>query len=158
MAKPPTRRGAGGRVFSFVYVTEAGYGPCVALTRSQAGCFGSAGISTAPDVGDSDRGTRIDDSHRRRRLLRSLATMGYTHEYLLGYSAPDPTEVTPGVHLVASLLKRWLTSTRPADRGGQRKRNSLLCAPRRGTTEDAIRRSHPSHQATSPWPNEPSRP
>ena len=28
-----------------------------------------------------------------------------------GYNAPDKTEVLPGVHLVASLLKRWLSGT-----------------------------------------------
>lgn len=43
--------------------------------------------------------------------LRKLADMGYTHEYTNGYSAPDKAEVLPGVHLTASLLKRWLTGT-----------------------------------------------
>lgn len=45
------------------------------------------------------------------RMLRRLGELGYTHEYATGYNAPDPTEVLPGVHLVASLLKRWLTGT-----------------------------------------------
>ena len=45
------------------------------------------------------------------RMLRRLGDLGYTHEYATGYNAPDPTEVLPGVHLVASLLKRWLTGT-----------------------------------------------
>lgn len=45
------------------------------------------------------------------RSLRKLAEMGYTHEYTNGYSAPDKAEVLPGVHLTASLLKRWLTGT-----------------------------------------------
>ena len=43
--------------------------------------------------------------------LRKLADLGYTHEYTTGYNAPDKTEVLPGVHLTASLLKRWLTGT-----------------------------------------------
>jgi len=40
-----------------------------------------------------------------------VGKLGYTHEYATGYSAPDKTEVLPGVHLTASLLKRWLTGT-----------------------------------------------
>ena len=45
------------------------------------------------------------------RSLRKLAEMGYTHEYTNGYNAPDKADVLPGVHLTASLLKRWLTGT-----------------------------------------------
>jgi transposase-like protein len=45
------------------------------------------------------------------RTLRQLADLGYTHEFTLGYSAPDQASVLPGVHLVASLLKRWLIGT-----------------------------------------------
>lgn len=44
-------------------------------------------------------------------LFRKLATMGYTHEYVNGYQADDITEVLPGVHRVASLLKRWIAGT-----------------------------------------------
>ncbi len=45
------------------------------------------------------------------RTLRRLADLGYTHEFTLGYSADDKASVLPGVHLVASLLKRWLIGT-----------------------------------------------
>ena len=45
------------------------------------------------------------------RMLRKLGELGYTHEYTNGYDAPDKVEVLPGVHLTASLLKRWLTGT-----------------------------------------------
>ena len=45
------------------------------------------------------------------RMLRKLGELGYTHEYTNGYDAPDKAEVLPGVHLTASLLKRWLTGT-----------------------------------------------
>lgn len=45
------------------------------------------------------------------RSLRRLGDLGFTHEYVNGYSAADKTEVLPGVHLVASLLKRWVTGT-----------------------------------------------
>lgn len=44
-------------------------------------------------------------------LFRKLATMGYTHEYVNGYLAEDITAVLPGVHRVASLLKRWIAGT-----------------------------------------------
>lgn len=45
------------------------------------------------------------------RMLRRLAERGYTHEYTTGYNSPDRTAELPGVHLVASLLKRWLIGT-----------------------------------------------
>ncbi len=45
------------------------------------------------------------------RMFRRLDDMGYTHTYVTGYDAVDPLEVLPGVHRVASLLKRWLTGT-----------------------------------------------
>jgi transposase-like protein len=45
------------------------------------------------------------------RTLRRLADLGYRHEFTLGYTAIDKASVLPGVHLVASLLKRWLIGT-----------------------------------------------
>lgn len=45
------------------------------------------------------------------QMMRRLAKKGYTHEYVTGYDAHDQTQVLPGVHLVASLLKRWLIGT-----------------------------------------------
>jgi transposase-like protein/predicted RNA-binding Zn-ribbon protein involved in translation (DUF1610 family) len=45
------------------------------------------------------------------RMLRRLADRGYVHEYSTGYNAEDKSKELPGVHLVASLLKRWLTGT-----------------------------------------------
>jgi transposase-like protein len=46
------------------------------------------------------------------RHLRVLADLGYQHEYFVGLSSAAPAHVNlPGVHLVASLLKRWLTGT-----------------------------------------------
>ena len=44
-------------------------------------------------------------------LFRKLADMGYGHEYVSGYLAEDITTVLPGVHRVASLLKRWIAGT-----------------------------------------------
>jgi len=45
------------------------------------------------------------------RMPRRLAATRYTHKYVTGYNAPDKASVLPGVHLVASLLKRWLIGT-----------------------------------------------
>lgn len=45
------------------------------------------------------------------RMLRRLADRGYTHEYVSTYSSPDGTGDLPGVHRVASLLKRWIAGT-----------------------------------------------
>lgn len=46
------------------------------------------------------------------RMFRVLAEEGFTHQYVSGYSSPEPEpepgHVTlPGPHRVASLLKRW---------------------------------------------------
>lgn len=40
-----------------------------------------------------------------------LTLMGYEHEPVAGIHADDPDQTTPGVHLVASLLKRWIAGT-----------------------------------------------
>ena len=46
------------------------------------------------------------------RNLRQLAEQGYTHECKVMLTSPDPAhEYLPGVHLVASLLKRWVAGT-----------------------------------------------
>ncbi len=45
------------------------------------------------------------------RTLRQLGTLGYTHEYTTMYNSPDKSKELPGVHMVASLLKRWLIGT-----------------------------------------------
>lgn len=45
------------------------------------------------------------------RMLRRLADRGYTHEYVSTYSSPDGAGDLPGVHRVASLLKRWIAGT-----------------------------------------------
>src|SRR4029450_3638689 len=45
------------------------------------------------------------------RMFRRLAGLGYTHQPVAGYNAPDIKAVLPGVHLVSSLLKRWAAGT-----------------------------------------------
>lgn len=45
------------------------------------------------------------------RMLRRLGDLGYTHEYANGYASEDRSQELPGVHLVASLLKRWTAGT-----------------------------------------------
>jgi transposase-like protein len=44
--------------------------------------------------------------------LRKLSAAGYQHVAFVGIDSPEPAHVNlPGVHMVASLLKRWLTGT-----------------------------------------------
>ena len=45
------------------------------------------------------------------RMLRRLADRGYVHQYTTVYNSPDKAAELPGVHMVASLLKRWLVGT-----------------------------------------------
>jgi len=45
-------------------------------------------------------------------VLRALGDLGFTHEYTIGHSMTRPVaNTTPGVHMIASLLRRWLTGT-----------------------------------------------
>jgi transposase-like protein len=44
-------------------------------------------------------------------VLRRLADRGFVHHATAAYSAADQSSVLPGVHQVASLLKRWLIGT-----------------------------------------------
>jgi ISXO2-like transposase domain/Transposase zinc-ribbon domain len=44
-------------------------------------------------------------------LLRRLADLGYRHEFVVGARAADLDTVMPGVHLVSSLVKRWIAGT-----------------------------------------------
>ncbi len=46
------------------------------------------------------------------RIFRKLASMGYAHDYVTVYNSADPAhELLPGVHMVSSLLKRWIAGT-----------------------------------------------
>ena len=46
------------------------------------------------------------------RVFRKLETMGYAHDYVTVYNSADPAhELLPGVHMVSSLLKRWIAGT-----------------------------------------------
>lgn len=45
------------------------------------------------------------------RMLRRLTDRGYQHEYTTVYNSLDKAEELPGVHRVASLLKRWTAGT-----------------------------------------------
>ena len=45
-------------------------------------------------------------------ILRKLTDMGYEHQAFIGVDSPEPAHVNlPGVHMIGSLLKRWLTGT-----------------------------------------------
>ena len=44
--------------------------------------------------------------------LRKLSQMGYEHQFFIGLDSAEPAHVSlPGVHMIGSLLKRWLTGT-----------------------------------------------
>lgn len=44
--------------------------------------------------------------------LQKLSVAGYEHVAFVGTDSPEPAHVNlPGVHMIASLLKRWLTGT-----------------------------------------------
>ena len=44
--------------------------------------------------------------------LKRLAGLGYEHQRFIGQNSKEPAHVNlPGVHMVGSLLKRWLTGT-----------------------------------------------
>ncbi len=44
--------------------------------------------------------------------LRKLAAMGYEHQFFVGVDTAEPAHANlPGVHMIASLLRRWLTGT-----------------------------------------------
>ena len=46
------------------------------------------------------------------RIFRKLGTMGYAHAYVTVYNSADPAhKLLPGVHMVSSLLKRWIAGT-----------------------------------------------
>nr|WP_287451904.1 IS1595 family transposase [Rhodococcus sp. (in: high G+C Gram-positive bacteria)] len=45
------------------------------------------------------------------RFLRKLPDLGYRHEYSNGYESEDRSQELPGVHMVASLFKRWVAGT-----------------------------------------------
>lgn len=45
------------------------------------------------------------------RLFRRLPALGYHHEPTIAMGNPDQNSIVPGVHRVASLLKRWLIGT-----------------------------------------------
>lgn len=45
------------------------------------------------------------------RMFARLPALGYTHEAKVGMRTADKESVLPGLHLVASLLKRWIIGT-----------------------------------------------
>jgi transposase-like protein len=64
-------------------------------------------VEFACDVVEPGSAIRTDGA----RMLRRLTERGYDHDYVTGYNAPDKDSVLPGVHLVASLLERWLVGS-----------------------------------------------
>jgi transposase-like protein len=91
----------------------------IAIERNESHRLGRVRLAVADHPGTSQlvdfATTVIEPGSTVRtdgaRTLRRLADLGFTHEFTLGYSAVDKASVLPGVHLVASLLKRWLIGT-----------------------------------------------
>ena len=44
-------------------------------------------------------------------MLRRLTERGYDHQSVDVHASPDKSQELPGVHRVASLLKRWVAGT-----------------------------------------------
>jgi hypothetical protein len=44
-------------------------------------------------------------------MFRRLTGLGYTHHGTVSMREPDQASVLPGLHMVASLLKRWISGT-----------------------------------------------
>jgi hypothetical protein len=103
--------------------SRGGYGDkmpvMIAVERNDIGRLGRVRLAVAQRPGSTelaDWATQVIEPGATIRTdgaqtLRRLSQLGYTHEYTTGYNAEDQTSVLPGVHLVASLLKRWLIGT-----------------------------------------------
>lgn len=91
----------------------------VAVERAGRGRLGRVRMAVAdrPNTGailDFARSTIAEGStiHTDGTILfRKLPSFGFQHDYVAGYKAEDPDTVMPGVHLVSSLVKRWLSGT-----------------------------------------------
>jgi ISXO2-like transposase domain/Transposase zinc-ribbon domain len=91
----------------------------IAVERNESGRLGRVrmAVATRPNTVDliEFATTVIEPGSTVRtdgaRILKRLPALGYVHEPVDGYSAQDQASVLPGVHLVASLLKRWFIGT-----------------------------------------------
>ena len=92
----------------------------VAVESVPGGKLGRVRLRLA-EVGRVLQPGRVRSRRRRARLhiktdgatkLKRLAGLGYGHERFVGVDSDEPAHVNlPGVHMVGSLLKRWLTGT-----------------------------------------------
>jgi hypothetical protein len=102
-------RGRGAEKKALIVVAAQEEGRGVGRIRLRRIPDASAG-SLIPFIEDSvEAGS---DPHRRLAWIRPLEKKGYRHTvtYLRGREE-SPSELMPRVHLVVSLLKRWLTGT-----------------------------------------------
>ena len=101
--------GAAGRACVMVAVEKPGPGRTLGRIRlGLADRPGTVGL-VAFAQNSVERGSTIHTDGAR--VMRRLGDLGYTHEYPRDPHAPEHEAVLPGVHLVGSLLKRWLTGT-----------------------------------------------
>lgn len=91
----------------------------VAVERLANGRLGRVRFDIGQRPGSKKLLTFAEDSIAKGSLirtdgaifLRQLPSMGFKHEYSTGYDSLDKDQELPGVHLVASLLKRWIAGT-----------------------------------------------
>ncbi|WP_238992209.1 IS1595 family transposase [Jiangella ureilytica] len=101
--------GAGGDKVPVMVAVERSEGQRLGRMRAQiAAAPGTLQLVTFA-AGVVEPGSTIHTDGARG--LRRLADMGYTHHDTTGYDAADKSAVLPGVHLIASLLKRWIAGT-----------------------------------------------
>lgn len=122
-------RGAEGKVIIAIAVERLGVNPQTGRWK-----FGRARIETIPDT----TGKTLKDFVSRNcesgaaiftdglNSYRGLDRMGYVHQATAVSQGTDPAHVAlPGVHRVASLLKRWLLGTHHGGWGAQHAQSYL---------------------------------
>jgi transposase-like protein len=103
------KRGAGSdKVPVMVAVEQLGKHRCGRVRLAVADAPGTLQlVQVAASVVEPGSTIRADGA----RMLRRLGEMRYRHEYVASYGSPELSKELPGVHMVASLLKRWIAGT-----------------------------------------------
>jgi len=116
-------RGAEGKVIIAIAVERRGFGK-----KSRRWKLGRTRIQVAPDVSAKTLLDFVEDMCAPRSTIhtdgltayRNLPSRGFRHEATAVSKGNDPAHVVlPGVHRVASLVKRWLLGTHHGGIGAQ---------------------------------------